>query len=161
MLNRNSKKLIYLAIGLLILSIAGVSIVVFLFTRSPNYSYSCKINEVDGNQLNLDCEDDRKTFSKQVKICGVNIPESSKLEAEKLITSLTNNQRVAVNFVGLLGNPAEIFVSDGKDKPEKAIAEELLLNGLAEFVESDSCPNSVSMKSALEIAKQNRVGIWK
>lgn len=157
MLNKNKRNLIYICTGLSLLTFAGIVTAAVLLGQPPNYSYSCEITKISQNQVNVSCEDEN--INKQVKICGVSIPENYKLEAEKLISSLTSNQKVAVNFVGIFGNSAEIFVSDG-NQSERAIAEELLLNGLAD-VESDNCPNSISMKNALEIAKQNKVGIWK
>ena len=93
----------------------------------------------------------------QIKLCGVDVPNSQQSTAKTLVVKELESVDNIV-LVTFIGDKAEVFLTDSS--PEKRLSEELLVQGLAKL-KQDNCPNQSSLETAKTIAKQNKIGVWK
>ncbi|MTJ14718.1 hypothetical protein FJR11_19475 [Anabaena sp. UHCC 0187] len=138
------------------LGLFGVLGIIFILTSGknpPNGETYTVLNIEDNLSLNISNAKEQH----QIKLCGVDIPKSQQSTAKTLISKelQTVDNIVLVTFIG---DKAEVFLTDSS--PEKMLSEELLVQGLAKL-QQDNCPNQSSLETAENIAKQNKIGVWK
>jgi endonuclease YncB( thermonuclease family) len=147
-----SRKIIIAVGG--VVAIALAIIIINFRHKTPN-SETYTVIDVDDNLL-FNISNGREQH--QVKLCGVDVPNSQKLAAKTLI----NKELETVDSIATIvfsGDTAEVFIKSNSGF-EKMLSEELLVNGLAKL-KQDNCPDQSSLETAETLAKQKKVGLWK
>lgn len=137
-----------------VVAIALVIITIAFRHKAPD-SETYTVIDVDENLI-LNISNGKE--QQQIRLCGLDVPSGQKLAAKNLI----NKELETVDSIATIvfsGDTAEVFIKTNSGY-EKMLSEELLVNGLAKL-KQDNCPNQSSLETAENIAKQNKVGVWK
>ncbi|MFM7407010.1 MAG: thermonuclease family protein [Cuspidothrix sp.] len=144
----------------IVISVGGVvaialTIITLNFSHKTPNSEIYTVIDVDDNLI-LNISNGRE--KNQIRLCGVDVPNSQKLAAKTLI----NKELKTIDSIAIFvfnGETAEVSIKSDSGI-EKMLSEELLVNGLAK-IKTDNCPNQSSLEIAETIAKQKTVGLWK
>lgn len=129
-------------------------VLILISSKNPLNSETYTVLNVEDN-LSLSISNAKEQH--QIKLCGVDVPNSQQSTAKTLVVKELESVDNIV-LVTFIGDKAEVFLTDSS--PEKMLSEELLVQGIAKL-QQDNCPNQSSLETAETIAKQNKIGVWK
>lgn len=95
----------------------------------------------------------RSNKTLKVRLCGVEVPPTFQKTSREYLQNILDKKSVKLSFVD--NSSVEVFL--GKD--EKLINKSMLMDGMAKY-NSDLCPSQSILRTAQEIAKWQKIGVW-
>ena len=117
----------------------GIVLILISGKNPPNSETYTVLNVEDNLSLSISNAKEQH----QIKLCGVDVPNSQQSTAKTLVVKELESVDNIV-LVTFIGDKAEVFLTDSS--PEKMLSEELLVQGLAKL-KQDNCPNQSSLET--------------
>jgi len=119
--------------------VLGIVLILISGKNPPNSETYTVLNVEDNLSLSISNAKEQH----QIKLCGVDVPNSQQSTAKTLVVKELESVDNIV-LVTFIGDKAEVFLTDSS--PEKMLSEELLVQGLAKL-KQDNCPNQSSLET--------------